>query len=90
MFLWIRIYTSLRKNIEYLVVAVPEIMYIYIRFLRRRCYCKCMLNFATDNEFDVFVFPLLMLALNHIPQRACCHPPRDGGIDFEKGVRGGD
>ena len=49
-----------------------------------------MLNFATDNEFDVFVFPLLMLALNHIPQRACCHPPRDGGIDFEKGVRGGD
>ena len=50
-----------------------------------------MLNFATDNEFDVFVFPLLMLALNHIPQRACCHPPSDGGIDFEKGVGvGGD
>ena len=48
-----------------------------------------MLNFATDNEFDVFVFLLLMLALNHIPQRACCHPPRDGGIDFEKGVKGG-
>lgn len=54
----------LKKNVEGPVVAIPDIFYF---ICYSEDYCKCMLNFATKDEFEVFVFPLQILALNHIP-----------------------
>ena len=45
----------LKKNVEGPVVAIPDIFYF---ICYSEDYCKCMLNFAAKDEFEVFVFPL--------------------------------